>query len=214
MATTTVQAPVKGMVFKHARRKDYNDEPLTCEVTSVGPDKVFWVHPLYRDKRFKTPLALWDKMVLEVVSVPQAQAKAESPKFTDAQALALWDRAHAAGLAAGEAVQPVPMVVIERKHQMGDLLGMSPEDNPVVRADVVPSGVCGFGYVYVRPANSSFARWMKKTRRGSVDSYKGGLFFSVREFGQSLECKQAFAHAFAAVLRESGINAFAESRMD
>lgn len=42
----------------------------------------------------------------------------------------------------------------------------------------------------------------------------GGLQYWVSQGGQSMQRKEAFARAFASVLKANGIDAFADSRMD
>ena len=44
--------------------------------------------------------------------------------------------------------------------------------------------------------------------------YYGGWYVSVREFGQSLTRKEAYAEAFAKVLSEVGMRCYVDSRMD
>lgn len=120
---------------------------------------------------------------------------------------ALWNKALDAGCAAAEACKPVPMVVAEHVNPLND-------NSPVKRAYYVPSGVCGFAGVRVKPANSKFGNWMKKNGIGRIDSYAGGIYFPIHSFGQSLEKKEACAYAMANVLSEAGIRAYGESRMD
>jgi hypothetical protein len=109
----------------------------------------------------------------------------------------LWNEAVAAGRAAGEAVAPVPMVVSEGSggHQW-----------------YVADGVCGFAWVDF-PGNDAFGRWAKKSGRARK-SYPSGLSHWVGDFNQSMQRKEAYAHAFAGVLRAAGIRAYAKSRMD
>lgn len=125
----------------------------------------------------------------------------------------LFNRAVAAGKAAGEAAEVVPMVVIQRKHMMGDLLGMSEEDNPIVKAEKVDAGVCGFAWVKVTPGNSSFALWLVKNEYGRK-SYGGGVAVYVHDYEQSMTRKLEHARAFAGVLQEAGLTAYPMSRMD
>ena len=136
------------------------------------------------------------------------------PKLTKTEMRALFDKAYAAGLEAGKTVGVTPMVVGTPKNLMGSLTGGDDggfdENEPVY---FVEGGVCGYAWVTVRPANSSFALWLKKNK-GASTGYYGGMQLWVREFGQSMQRKEAFAKAFAEVLREAGINAFSESRMD
>lgn len=120
---------------------------------------------------------------------------------------ALWAKAEAAGLAAGSGASPTPMVV-------GEADGLSNKIKDGAPRYFVPEGACGFAWVVVRPGNSSFARWAKKFKDARPE-YGGGTCVKwVREFNQSVERKEAYAHAFAKVLSEAGINASARSRLD
>lgn len=120
---------------------------------------------------------------------------------------ALFDAAHRAGMAAGEAARPTPMTVVQHANPLDD-------SSPVVKAYApVMDGVCGFAYVIVRPGNSSFARWLK-ANRGARKAYYGGMQFSVHQFGQSYERKVAYAGAFVGVLEQAGVKAYVDSRLD
>lgn len=115
----------------------------------------------------------------------------------DSEYITLYEKADAAGKAAAVACVPNPMVVCQ-----GDAI-----------VEVVNDGVCGFAWVTVRPGNSSFALWLKKNM-GARRAYYGGMELWVSSYGQSMARKEAYAQAFANVLREAGINAYAGSRMD
>jgi hypothetical protein len=110
-------------------------------------------------------------------------------------------RAESAGLAAGEAVAPRPMVVV------GGVPGGEQKKY------FVSEGVCGFAWITIRPGNSAFARYLKKVGKASK-AYGGGVQVWVGQFNQSMQRKEAYANAYAAVLREAGVNAYAGSRMD
>ena len=116
--------------------------------------------------------------------------------------------AHSAGMVAGIGAEVEPMVV--QQH-----MNMLDAASPVAKSYFVEGGVCGFAWITVRPANSSFALWAKKNSgdRWSKDYY-GGLSLHVHEFGQSMQRKQAYAHAYVDVLCGHGIKAYAHSRMD
>jgi hypothetical protein len=115
--------------------------------------------------------------------------------------------AHAAGMKAGEGVRPAPMLVVERANAFDD-------NSPVVKAyEPVMEGVCGYAWVNIRPATCSFARWLSKNNIGH-SSYHGGWDMWVGEFGQSMERKEAYARAYAEVLRQHDIKAHTMSRMD
>ena len=126
-------------------------------------------------------------------------------KFTAQSVVALHSKAHAAGMAAGGAHTPRPMGVVA-----ADIFG---KPLPGAHVEVVESGVCGFAWVTF-PGNTSFGRAMKAAGLARK-RYEGGLCVWVGEFGQSMERKEAYARAYAAVLREAGIaDAYAGSRMD
>lgn len=117
------------------------------------------------------------------------------------------EAAHEAGMAAGEAARPTPMVVVQRENPWDD-------SSPVVRQYApVMDGVCGFAYVTVRPGTSSFAKWLKVHNHG-FKAYYGGVQFSVRAFNQSYEQKVAYARAYAAEVNKVGVAAYVESRVD
>ena len=119
----------------------------------------------------------------------------------------LYLKAHAAGLEAAKKVVPVPMIVAQHASVLDD-------SSPVVKSWYVPSGVCGFAWVSVKPGNSGFAKWLVANGYASKDSYAGGVCLWVSLFGQSLELKESYAYAFARVLQEAGIKAYGNSRMD
>jgi hypothetical protein len=125
---------------------------------------------------------------------------------TPAEFQELYNRAHAAGMAAGTQTQPVGMMVVQRANPLDDT-------SPVKQAWAVPEGVCGFAWITIRPATSKFARWLKKTNKGRT-AYGGGLQIWVGQFNQSMQRKEDYAAAFAKVLREAGVNAWSGSRMD
>jgi hypothetical protein len=124
------------------------------------------------------------------------ESKARAARVSEFEALAA--RAYEAGMRAGVECMPIPMAV------MDELRGQ------LWRVD---DGACGFAWVTVRPANCAFANWAKKT--GLMrKAYDGGVQYWVSEFGQSVDRKTAFAGAYARVLSEAGINAYAGSRLD
>lgn len=114
---------------------------------------------------------------------------------------ALYDRAHAAGMAAGREVNPHEYVVLG---QAGN--------GPVRIAGFLADGLCGFAWVVI-PGNSGMARWARAEKLARP-GYPSGTHFWVGEFNQSHERKVAYAHAFAEVLREAGIKAYTGDRLD
>ena len=124
----------------------------------------------------------------------------------------LWAEAVAAGQAAGDAVKPQGMRVVQHANPADD-------SSAIVKSWDVPEGPCGFAWVVVRPGVCSFARWAKanqaKLGQSVGKEYYGGMsVYWVSEFNQSIQRKAAFAGAFAAVLCKAGIDAHAMSRMD
>jgi hypothetical protein len=148
-----------------------------------------------------------------------------SPRFTEAQAAALIERAEAAAKVAFEAAKPTAMIVGTPRDLIGSLLGGDgggfDTSQPI---HYVSEGACGFAWVNVRPANGSFARRAKAVyaKRNPGRSYQvskgyyGGMEIRPDALGmsQSIDRKSAACSAYAQVLREAGINAFADSRLD
>jgi hypothetical protein len=144
-----------------------------------------------------------------------SMALALVPKALSKAALkSLMRKAHEAGMAAGKAAMPPTMVVSRRADPLNDA-------SPVVKEWIVPDGPCGFASVTIRPANSRAAKVMAEVfdgkfgGRASRNSYSGGMMLWVYEFNQSLVRKEAYARAFAEVLRDAGIERVSsDSRMD
>lgn len=209
--TTATVTPVKGLVYKHALRRDYAGEPKVFTVTSIRPHPKSGVPLVYSKdnlgQRIKTRVSFFDKVVAEVVAMPEPKAPSTTPKLTEAQMRGLVVKAHSAGVEAAEAAVPTPMVVQERENPFDD-------NSPIVRQYApVMSGVVGFAWVSIYPATSTFARWLKKNGRARP-AYQGGLQIWVSGYGQSYERKMAYAGAYARVLTEAGFKAYAGGRLD
>ena len=121
-------------------------------------------------------------------------------------AATLFATAHAAGNAAVQTATVTPMIVTQHANPFDD-------NSAPVQQYYVEDGVCGFASIVVKPANSSFARYLKLHHRAHK-GYYGGVSFPVRDFNQSLQKKEAYAYAFAQVLNQAGISAYVDSRMD
>ena len=119
----------------------------------------------------------------------------------------LFERANAAGREAANALTPRPMAV-----QMATGLTDGFDWNRPY--DVVADGVCGFAWVKIRPANGAFGRWLKATGKVRYAAYGGGYDIWISDYNQSVQKKEAHAEAMAAVLREAGIKAYGQSRLD
>ena len=165
----------------------------TCKYDRVGDSQYCEFHR-----------ALAHKAWVERIRADKTKREGRSVEFK-----ALYEKALAAGKQAAASCIPVPMIV-EQHANMAD------DSSPVVQRYHEPEGVCGFAWVVIRPANSAFAHWLKKNTDGNAKSgYGGGLHYWISGYGQSMTRKEAFAKAFAKVLREEGlIKAFPESRMD
>jgi hypothetical protein len=106
------------------------------------------------------------------------------------------EKAYKAGIEAGKNARPIPMYIID-------------QGIPIDRID---DGACGFAWIAF-PGNTSFGKWAKK--QGLARShYPSGLCIWVSEFGQSVDRKEAFAGAYARVLKDNGIDAYSGSRLD
>ena len=120
---------------------------------------------------------------------------------------ATWiDEAHQAGLAAGKTAGCTPMIVSQHEN-------MADDNSAVVKEWLVMDGPCGFAWVTVTPGTCSFARWAVK-EQGWRKDYYGGVSLYVHEFGQSMQRKIEYAHAYAKVLHSHGVGVRCNSRMD
>ena len=119
----------------------------------------------------------------------------------------LLERAHLMGMDAGRRVGVTPMIVGSPSTPFGSDIDYSK------KTYFVEDGVCGFAGVVIKPARGKFVSYLKSIGIGNKHYY-GGYYVSVREFGQSLTRKEAYADAYAKVLREAGFKCYVDSRMD
>jgi hypothetical protein len=110
---------------------------------------------------------------------------------------ALVSVAHAQGIQAGRDCKPIPMIVC------------TSTGKPIEQLD---EGACGFAWIAF-PGNTAFGRWAKK-QGIARPQYPKGLCIWVREFGQSVDRKAAYAGAYAQTLRNAGIDCYAGDRLD
>lgn len=127
-------------------------------------------------------------------------------------------KAHAAGMAAGQAAVPQPVTFVvdstsEFISRTRLASGVEPGDEGGERF-YEPEGLCGFAWINVKDARRGYAKWAIQQGIATHDSYLGGATIWVSEFGQSVARKEAYATAYAAVLYENGIVAMASSRLD
>lgn len=140
-------------------------------------------------------------MVMERSERGDVTTKTVSGEFAD-----LYYRADKAGKAAAAAARPTPMVVGTPSTPLGN------DVDPNKTRYFVPDGVCGFAWIAFA-GNTAFGRWAKREKIVSKH-YPKGLSIWVGDYGQSMELKEAYARAFAKVLKEAGVEAYAGSRMD
>lgn len=115
-------------------------------------------------------------------------------------------QAHEAGHAAATKTTPRAIIVGSPSTPFGNDVDLSKQHW------YESEGVCGFAWVSF-PGNKPWCRWAKKNIRISKH-YPSGFCIWVSDYGQSLERKEAYAEAYAKVLREAGVEAYAGSRMD
>lgn len=126
---------------------------------------------------------------------------------------AIYREALKAGEDAAAAKVPQPMLVGTPTEPL-----FGTEIDPTKPVYFVRGGVCGFAWVVVKPATGGFVRYLKEKGIG-YKNYYGGWAVPANprvapDLQQSMEIKEAFARAFAKVLKDYGITAYAESRMD
>jgi hypothetical protein len=114
-------------------------------------------------------------------------------------------QAHEAGMAAVESAQVAPMIVGSPSTPLGN------DIDPKQRVYYVADGVCGFAWIVVK-GNDGFGRWACK-QGIARDGYKCKMIW-VSQFNQSMQKKEAYASAYAKVVRDAGYSAYSESRMD
>lgn len=105
----------------------------------------------------------------------------------------IYAEADAAGKAAVEKLNVVPMVVQQHANQLDD-------NSPVVQQWFVADGVCGFAWVNIGPANKKFAKFLVAKGLARKDSYNGGISMHIWDYNQSMQKKEAYARGFVEVL--------------
>jgi len=134
-----------------------------------------------------------------------AQVTEKKKALTKNQCHNIYVEAYEAGLKAGKDADTPKFIV-------GDAIGLSDEID-FSKKTYILDGLCGFAWVNISPARGAFVNYLKSREVGSK-GYYGGYEIWVREFGQSVDRKTAFARAFADVLNKYGINASIGSRLD
>jgi len=111
----------------------------------------------------------------------------------------LFQRAHQAGCDAVALLQVQPMTVYDPMRK---------------KSYYVEDGACGFAWVTIKPANSKFSKMMQVYGYARKSIYEPGIMMWVSDYNQCVQKKEAYAYAFAQVLRDAGIKASAHSRLD
>lgn len=138
----------------------------------------------------------------------KAEAKAREKLVDPSQFPAIYQEANQAGIDAVSKLEVIPMIVSE-----ADPISGRPTHGG--KSWFVADGVCGFAWVSIRPGNCPFANWLKKSGKARTDSYSGGVQIWISDYNQSMQKKETYAAAFAAVIREKlGIHCYSGSRMD
>lgn len=114
--------------------------------------------------------------------------------------------ATAAGNAAADAAVPTPMVVGTASTPWGNDIDRT---KPTY---YVADGPCGYAWVRIK-GNATFGRWANQQGITSP-GYPSGLNIYPRLMTQSIKRKEAWANAYAQVLRDHGIEAYVDSRLD
>ena len=190
---------------------------MTNEITTtkMATARQCWALKCITQKDYRNDGLTYDQAsnLIKELGDPNYVKKSKSANVTvttDNVAKEIHNRAYQAGMDALNTCVPTPMVVLGGNKEY-----------------FVEGGVCGFSWISFKAttsANRKFLAGLKKaglaggendhTAPWRKDTYRGGFQFWVSEDGQSMTRKEAFAHAFNAVLAENGITAYAGSRMD
>jgi len=108
--------------------------------------------------------------------------------------------------AAAAACTPTPMMVGTPATPWGNSIDRTKP------AYYVSEGPCGFAWVKMG-GNTSYGRWAKKAGLASK-AYGWGVSISPSISTQSAERNEAWARAYAQVLRQHGIECYVDSRLD
>lgn len=193
MTMTRMMTKRQGFALFCITKKDYRNDNLTYEQASKLIEEL-------GDKNY----------------VKKSVGNKNVEKYNDAARI--MEEAIEAGNNALNEAKPTPMVVQQHASVLDD-------NSPVQKEWVIDGGVCGFAWISFKAnttANRKFLAGLKKAglagekQNGAVwgKSYQGGYSYWVAQGGQSMERKQAFAHAFADVLEKNGLKVYVGSRMD
>jgi hypothetical protein len=134
------------------------------------------------------------------------QTTEKKKALTKNQCHNIYVEAYEAGLLAGKDADTPKFVVGSPTTPLGNDIDFN-------KKTYILDGLCGFAWVTISPARGAFVNYLKSREVGSK-GYYGGYEIWVKEFGQSVDRKSAFAQAFAEVLNKYGITAYTGSRLD
>jgi hypothetical protein len=109
-------------------------------------------------------------------------------------------------MAAADSCTPTPMVVGSPSTPWGSDIDYA---KPTY---YVADGPCGYAWVKIK-GRGAFAKWAKQTGVARPSAL-GGYTIYPSLMTQSIERKEAWANAYAQVLRDHGIEAYVDSRLD
>jgi hypothetical protein len=127
---------------------------------------------------------------------------------------AICEKADVAGKAAVEKLQVVPMIVGSETSLFSNKIDYT---KPTY---YVEDGVCGFAWVDVFPQHKGNTRLGKEERKVleilgfRKNDYTKTYQKWISAYNQSMQKKEAYARAFADVLRTNGVKAYSGSRLD
>lgn len=173
-----------------ATGRDWRKTPVDFDTASMMLSKVIGL------KHKPSALAICEALAKGTDTPDNVIAFPVPARLSMAAIYALADKA---GKQAASECKPVPMAVTT---ESGRLL------------EVVAGGCCGFAWVKIRPAMGEFVAYCKRKKIGGTDEYSGGYNIWTDAYGQSMALKEAYAAGFANELRNHGINAYMQSRID
>jgi hypothetical protein len=141
-----------------------------------------------------------------------ARERLKAVKLSDAECEKLYNQAVQAGVMAVEAAikanQIQGMIVGTPTTLFGNDIDYS---KPV---EYVSDGPCGMATVQIRPSVGGIAGYLRKKGIARYSDYEKCAYVYIGAYNQSVQKKEIYGRAFAAVLREKGIDAYCQSRMD
>lgn len=183
--------------------------------TRMATKRQTWALFCITKKDYRNEGLTYDQASALIKELGDPNYKANSHPVKDNQAVKISQEAMEAGLAALNAVTPVPMVVEQHANVMDD-------NSPVEKQWIVEDGVCGFAWITFKANTTENRRFLAGLKKAGMvgqnmqwsKATDGGFSYWVSQGGQSLQKKEAYARAYTDVLNSNGITAHVRSRMD